>query len=291
MGFSEPVAQNEDNSRYFTASFGLSSNHQPTQGYPEQSSDESSSSSSSDSSSQPEQDSSDSDEEEKIPQGFKEERSPISGFLTKSKKRKDQYHGVENFEAANQASNWHPREENKPEFAMDRVQSSHQPNRGGRFGRKKQGMGDLEQVDVYSLIANNSQIKRELDEEAQGFALHYANQKDFELIKLCIEYNKTQDGNTFVNEVAEYMKEQANQFYDQEFTEEELTKLHNLNENSELDSIFTTFARSGNVATFKNHLKQVLEPVQPRKPTSVLGTLQNSVSKPLQMPKPSQPRA
>jgi len=147
-GFNDPLAQSEDNSKYFTASFGRPSTEQQIQDFSEEESSESSSEDDSEESGQNSLESIEEITTQNQPMNINEPST-----FTKSIQR-----------ILPTSSG--------PSFSVDRVETSRGKKRGGRLGMVKKGISTLQQEDIDNLIVNNAALNRELDDEARGFALN-----------------------------------------------------------------------------------------------------------------------
>ena len=241
--YGDPFVQSEDNTRYFTGSFGnVGMTHAPTS-FNKTQSDETSS---------------DEDSDEDSEEDYREE------------------FGQKNVSHFNQpVGQYYQREDVFNQPVRDRVTTAHRKTRGGNFGRRQQPVQpQLQPEDVYDMLVNNSHLNNELDNETRGFVLYLANIGDKELTNYCKEYMDTNNIKEFVSSVDNYANGFAQNYYDQEFNESQLESLQEKNSNDELDTIFERFSRTGNLTLFKNQLLDVIKPLKKVKSNTILGSLQ-----------------
>jgi len=204
------LTHSEDNSRYFTGSFG-------NVGTPQQVSTFNKTQSEDDSSSE---DSEEDSEDDSIDYSTNKQVSnfmPVTSFLTQKKQI------------------------DRP-VVTDRVQTAHKSTRGGKvMGRQIITPTESQFTDLNQLVVNNQHVKNHLDNESRGFALHLVNSQDNNLIQICQNYNSTGNLKIFLDNIEDLCNNFANNFYSREFSQDQLSILQQKNDNNELDYLFEDF--------------------------------------------------
>ena len=110
--------------------------------------------------------------------------------------------------------------------------------------------------DFYELVANNKFLKQNLENEIRGFAIYLVNGNNLDIINSCSEYSKHKDIESLCEEINEICHNFAKQFYDREFTDQQI---EGFQESSGLPDVFKSFSQTGNIVLFKNQLLNLLK--------------------------------
>ena len=127
--------------------------------------------------------------------------------------------------------------------AKDRILTSYQKTRGDA---KTATNIEHNNVDYYSMIINNKYLQNQLDSEAKGFSIHLSNSNNMDLMNICIQFLRNKKLEEFWDSVEDLCNKFAEDFYEREFSKEEISVLQIKSSNDELQDIFENFSKAGN---------------------------------------------
>ena len=123
------------------------------------------------------------------------------------------------------------------------------------MGRLSAKSIEIQDEDFYELVANNKYLKKNLENEIRGFAIYLVNGNNLDIINSCSQYSQHKDIEAFCGEVDEICHNFAQQFYEREFTDQQI---EGFQKSDGLKNVFKNFSQTGNIVLFKNQLLNLL---------------------------------